>query len=305
MLKKPKRDNDKSVGEQNRIKCKNLVLLMNAYLEILRPFNAIMGVIAVLLVALISGNFSIYVPLACVIVFIFTGAGNVINDYVDHKIDAINKPERPIPSGRISLKNAAVYSTALFVIATIMSLIIGIIPGIIVILSAVLMYLYAYRLKKSCLVGNISIAFLTGLCFVFAGVVLNAVYVSILLGFYAFLMTMAREIVKDMEDVEGDSMEGASTFPIRFGMKSSSILAAFFMILASLTSPSLYFIGIFDIFYLVILIVAILIFLSCAVSILKDQSHENTRKISKRIKIGMGIIFLAFAVGSPIIINML
>ena len=84
---------------------------MNAYLEILRPFNALMGVIAVLLVAIISGNFNLYVPVACVIVFIFTGAGNAINDYVDHKIDAINKPERPIPSGRISLNAAAIYAT--------------------------------------------------------------------------------------------------------------------------------------------------------------------------------------------------
>ena len=94
---------------------------MNAYLEILRPFNALMGVIAVLLVAIISGNFTIYVPVACVIVFIFTGAGNAINDYVDHKIDAINKPERPIPSGRISLRAAAIYSIALFTISTLMA----------------------------------------------------------------------------------------------------------------------------------------------------------------------------------------
>jgi len=278
---------------------------MNAYLEILRPFNAIMGVIAVLLVAIISGNFTIYVPIACVIVFIFTGAGNAINDYVDYKIDAINKPNRPIPSGRISLKSAAIYSITLFVIATIMALIIGIIPGIIVILSAVLMFLYAYKLKTSCLVGNLTIAFLTGFCFIFAGVVLDTFFVSIFLGFYAFLMTMAREIVKDMEDIEGDSAEGATTFPIRFGMKASSILAALFMILASLTSPVLFFIGIFNIIYLVVLIFAIILFLACAISILKDQSHENNESVSKRIKIGMAIVFLAFALGSPIVTHIL
>lgn len=277
---------------------------MNAYLEILRPFNALMGVIAVLLVAIISGNFTIYVPIACVIVFIFTGAGNAINDYVDHKIDAINKPERPIPSGRISLRAAAIYSIALFTISTIMALVIGIIPGIIVILSAMLMFLYAYRLKKTCLIGNMSIAFLTGLCFVFAGVVLETVFLSVLLGFYAFLMTMAREIVKDMEDVEGDSAEGASTFPIRYGMRTSSILAAIFMIVASLTSPLLFFIGIFSIIYLIVLLFAIILFLACAISILRDQSLNNTRKVSKRIKIGMGIVFLAFALGSPFLTNL-
>ena len=277
---------------------------MNAYLEILRPFNALMGVIAVLLVAIISGNFTIYVPVACVIVFIFTGAGNAINDYVDHKIDAINKPERPIPSGRISLRAAAIYSIALFTISTIMALVIGIIPGIIVVLSAILMFLYAYRLKKSCLIGNMSIAFLTGLCFVFAGVVLQTVFLSVLLGFYAFLMTMAREIVKDMEDVEGDSAEGASTFPIRYGMRASSTLAAVFMIVASLTSPLLFFIGIFNIIYLIVLLFAIILFLACAISILRDQSLNNTRIVSKRIKIGMGIVFLAFALGSPFLLNL-
>lgn len=278
---------------------------MNAYIEILRPFNALMGVIAVLLVALISGNFTLYVPVACVIVFIFTGAGNAINDYFDHKIDAINKPERPIPSGRISLRTASIYSASLFVISTIMAFIIGIIPGIIVILSAVLMYLYASKLKTSCLIGNLSIAFLTGLCFVFGGVVLGAVGLSILLGIYAFLMTMAREIVKDMEDVEGDSIEGASTFPIKHGMRKASILAAAFMIIASLTSPILYFLGIFNIIFLIILLFAIYIFISCAISILKDQSVENTRRISKKIKTGMGIIFLGFALGAPVITNFL
>ena len=278
---------------------------MNAYLEILRPFNALMGVIAVLLVAIIIGNFTIYVPIACLIVFIFTGAGNVINDYVDHNIDAINKPERPIPSGRISLKTAAIYSITLFIISTIMAVIIGPIPGIIVVLSAILMFLYAYRLKKSLLIGNLSIAFLTGLCFVFAGVVLDAVIISILLGFFAFLMTMAREIVKDMEDVEGDSAEGAKTFPIQFGMHASSILAAFFMILASIASPALYFIGIFNVIYLIVLIFAIGLFITCAVSILQNQSIENTRTVSKRIKIGMAIVFIAFALGSPIIPNII
>lgn len=278
---------------------------MNAYLEILRPYNALMGVVAVLLVALISGNFTISVIVACVIVFIFTGAGNAINDYFDHKIDAINKPERPIPSGRIALKTALIYSVSLFAISSIMAFIIGIVPGIIVLLSAILMYLYALRLKTSCLVGNLSIAFLTGLCFVFGGVVLNAVDLSIILGVYAFLMTMAREIVKDMEDVEGDSIEGASTFPIKYGMRKSSLLAATFMLIASLTSPILYFIGIFNIIFLVVMLYAIYIFIKCAVSILRDQSVETTRKISKQIKIGMGVVFMAFALGAPVITNLL
>lgn len=278
---------------------------MNAYLEILRPGNAVMAVIAIFLIMLISGDFSLSPFLAAFVVLVVTGAGNAINDYFDYKIDAINKPKRPIPSGRISRKAAGIYSISLFVIGIIVAFLTGIILlGIIALLSSILMIYYAYDLKRRALIGNMSISFLTGLCFVFGGIAVGEILTSIYLGFYAFLMTMAREIVKDMEDVEGDKEEGATTFPIIYGMKSSSILAASLMIIASITSPVLYFIGIFNIFYLLPLFIAIIVFLVGAVSILKDQSVENSAKISKRIKMGMGIIFLAFAVGSPFLVSL-
>ena len=273
---------------------------MNAYLEILRPFNAMMAVITIILMAVISGQFTFNVFLAGIVVFVATGAGNAINDYFDHKIDAINRPERPIPSGRISLKIAGIYSLLLFVVAIIIGFVIGILPGIIVFLSSLLMVYYAYSLKTKCLIGNLSISFLTGLSFVLGGVVVNEITISIYLGFFAFLMTMAREIVKDMEDMEGDKMEGASTLPIVYGKSVSSKIAAFFMILASLASPVLYFLGIFNILYLLVLAVAIVVFLRSSVLILNDQSTQTTKKVSKQIKIGMAVTFLAFFVGSPI-----
>ena len=80
---------------------------MNPYIEILRPGNALMGAITIILVALIDKTLSIPVILAMAAVFFETAAGNVINDYFDYNIDLINKPERPIPSGRISLASAA------------------------------------------------------------------------------------------------------------------------------------------------------------------------------------------------------
>lgn len=273
---------------------------MNPYLEILRPGNAIMAVIAIFLMAVISGKFTLEVLMVAVVVFIVTGAGNSINDYFDHKIDAINKPERPIPSGRISLKTALIYSISLFVVGIILAFLISFLLGMIAFLSSILMIFYARDLKTKCFIGNLSISFLTGLCFVFGGIAVGQIMVSIYLGFYAFLMTMAREIVKDMEDMEGDKEEGATTLPLVYGTRTSSLIAAFSMIIASVTSPVLYFMGIFNLLYLIILIVPIFVFISSAISILKDQSIENTRNVSKRIKIGMAIVFLAFALGSPL-----
>ena len=277
---------------------------MNAYLEIIRPGNAVMAVIAVLLVMLISGNFTLNAFLACLVVFMVIGGGNAINDYFDHKIDAINKPRRPIPSGRISLKAAKIYSLALFVIGTIIAFIIGPLPGLIALFTSIVLVLYAYNLKKMPLIGNMAVSFFIGLTFVFGAVVVGEPLLSIL-GFSPFFITMMREIVKDMEDLEGDEKEGAKTLPIIYGLKASAITAAFFMVLAIVTSPIPYFIGILTIFYLPLLFIGDMIFLLGAISVLKNQSTETTAKVSKWVKIGMVVVLLSYAIGSPFLVSLI
>ena len=272
---------------------------MNAFLEIIRPKNAIMGVIAVFIVQVVVAIFTYQIFIAALVVFLIMGAGNALNDYFDCKIDAVNKPERPIPSGRMSKNTAAIYSAVLFVVGVMLAAYMGPLAGIIAASSSILLILYAYKLKKMSLIGNASIALLTGLCFIFAGVVVGNINVSVAMAFYAFLMTMAREMVKDIEDVEGDKMEGATTFPIVHGKKLAGHIAAYIMIFASLTSPILYFMGFLTVLYIPVLLIAIIIFLNSAYSILKDQSLENTKMISKKLKIGMAVTFLAFTLGSP------
>ncbi|KZX15832.1 protoheme IX farnesyltransferase [Methanobrevibacter cuticularis] len=276
---------------------------MNAYLEILRPGNALLAVVAVVLIAIIGKNYDVPILIGIITVFLATGAGNVINDYFDYKIDAINKPERPIPSGRISLKNARNYSFILFLLAIALGSIISFIinsywPFIIVVFNSIVMYYYAYSLKSSVLTGNISVAFLTASCFIFGGSIIGLFEISFYLAFFAFFMTLAREIVKDMEDYIGDKQEGAKTLPIKYGMKISSILAALFILLASCLSPILYLNGIFNLYYLIPLTIALIFFIMSAYKILLNQEVENCKTVSKLLKRGMMIAFIAFAVGS-------
>jgi geranylgeranylglycerol-phosphate geranylgeranyltransferase len=283
---------------------------MNVYLEITRPANAVMAAVAVLLMAIIDFNHGIPIILGFITVLFATSGGNVINDFFDYKIDKINKPERPIPSGRISLKNAKNYSYSLFIISTILSilisyLVLNIIPFLIVIICCGIMYLYARYFKAMPLIGNIVVAVLTALCFILGGVILAfdtssfpILTTSFALGFFAFAMTLAREITKDMEDVEGDKIENARTLPILVGNKKSSILSAVLIIITALISPILYIQGIFNIYYLIIMIIPILLFLYCAYNILKNQSPETCGKVSKLLKIGMLISFVAFIIGS-------
>ena len=279
---------------------------MNPYIEILRPGNALMGAISIILVAIVDKTISIPIILAMIAVFFETAAGNVINDYFDYNIDLINKPERPIPSGRISLKNGKNYAYFLFLAGTVCGFLISYltdnwIPFIIVLIADVILYLYAYKLKTTPLIGNLAVGFMTGFGFVFGGFTINnpdIILTSIFLGFFAFVMTTAREIVKDIEDVEGDKKDGARTLPILIGKKTPAILATILIIVDCALCPLLYVYHIFGTLYLIIIAIAVILFIYSAILILKSQDEATAHKSSKLLKIGMLIAFLSFALGS-------
>ena len=142
---------------------------------------------------------------------------------------------------------------------------------------------------------------MTGLCFTFGGFSIGTeqiILTSTFLGFFAFIMTTAREITKDIEDIEGDKLEGAKTFPIIYGTKASAIIIFVLIILDCILCPLLYFQHIFNIFYLAIIAIAVIIFIYSAFLIIKNQDVKTAAKVSKFLKIGMLIAFVSFAVGS-------
>ncbi len=259
-----------------------------------------MALIAVLLMAIVGHTYNWEIILGAITVFIATGAGNTINDYYDYEIDKINKPQRPIPSGRIKKENALYYSLILYILSIILGFIISTENGITVIICTLLMIIYAYDFKQRCLIGNITVALLTGLTFVFGGLITGQINTSIILGFFAFLMTLSREIIKDTEDIEGDLKENAHTFPIEYGSKNAVKLAVTLNIITCLLSPLLYIYNIFSVTYMIIVIIADIIFIYTAIMALKDQTKENLHKISGYMKIGMLIAFISFAAGSLI-----
>ena len=279
---------------------------MNPYVEILRPGNAMMGAIAIILIAIIDRSLNLPIILAMLAVFFETAAGNVINDYFDYQIDLINKPERPIPSGRISLKNGRNYGYLLFLLGTICGFLISYltnnwIPFIIVLISDVILYLYAYTLKATPLIGNLAVGFMTGFGFVFGGYTLNnptIISTSIFLGFFAFVMTTARELVKDIEDMEGDKSEGAKTLPILYGEKITSVLAFILIVIDCALCPLLYYYNVFGFYYLIVIAIAVILFLYSAILIIRNQDRVTAGKVSKYLKIGMLIAFVSFIFGT-------
>jgi geranylgeranylglycerol-phosphate geranylgeranyltransferase len=270
------------------------------YLELMRYRNCAMAGLAAVIGGFIAYSAApgplIWLLPVFLTVFLVTGAGNAINDYFDAGIDAINRPDRPIPSGRITKESAYTFSIALFSAGVIISYFIGTIPFFIAAFNSLLLYFYAFSLKRKVFVGNLSVAYLTGSTFLFGGAAFGekGIRITLVLFFLSMLATLAREIVKAIEDIDGDRKEGASTLPIRIGEKPSAYAACTFGILAVILSPLPYLMNLFNASYLYVVGIADALFLYAVVLILK----KNPSASSKYFKIAMFFALLAFIAGS-------
>ena len=83
-------------------------------------------------------------------------------------------------------------------------------------------------MKRIILLGNFIVAFLTGLAFIYGGIAVNNFKYAVIPAIFAFLINFIREIVKDMEDIEGDKSAGIFSFPYLYGFKRSKRMITYF-----------------------------------------------------------------------------
>ena len=286
---------------------------MSAYFKILRPDEALMMALPVVIIAIVGHVYTISVILATLLVYCMAGAGNIINDVFDHEIDAVNKPDRPIPSGKISLKNAGIYAAILDSIAILLGVIISCLIHnfvflAIIIASAVIIYMYSRYFKAMPMIGNIVVGVMIGLCFVVGGLILlcetedwTIFKISVYIGLLAAVANVARELVKDMEDIHGDELGGARTFPILYGKKVSSVIVMILLAVAVAVCILLYTSGLFNIAYLVIIIIPVVLCLYSVVSLFASKFEPDEATCAKEalfLKIAMAVSLLAIIIGS-------
>ncbi len=232
--------------------------LFLAYLRLIRPFNLIMIAFTMDMVRyfflkpinrfsdysfVVSENTFMLFTLSFLLV---AAAGYIINDYYDVEIDKINKPDKVIVGNTVS----PLIALCSFWILSIIGIVIGFwastnagVPflGTLFIFYAVGLWAYSFKLKSTFLAGNLIIALFLGLVPLAASYIeLQADlkspdfithYTSILpyrtgtwvIAGFAFLSSLIREVVKDMEDTEGDKIAGCRTMPIVLGIKKVKI----------------------------------------------------------------------------------
>lgn len=201
---------------------------VSAFVRITRPHNAVVAGFTALIGYLVAtGTLILPSLLLAAVVALITAAGNVINDVYDIDIDRINRPDRPIPSGAISLSGAKIYAVALFAGGIALATLTTALCLLIALANALILILYAAWLKRTPGIGNVAVAYLTASVFLFGGAFagIEGLIQNISLAAIAFLATLAREILKDAEDVDGDAAGGARTLPMIVGIRRTGLFA--------------------------------------------------------------------------------
>ncbi len=201
-----------------------------AWLELIRWKNGLIAAASVLAAAFVAtGTSPFRGPLlaGAAVTLAVLGAGNALNDVFDARIDRVNAPARPIPSGRIGPSAALGASIVLFAAgnaAAAFFLPARSLPYPAV--NSAVLVLYGLFSKRIAALPNLAVAWLSGSVFLFAGAIAGARNPALfVLAAGAFLTTLSREIFKDIEDMPGDSASSARTLPLALGPAAAAAIA--------------------------------------------------------------------------------
>ncbi len=275
----------------------------NDYLEIMRPVNAVMTGVAIIIGAIITGGNQVlgdWVSLALAFLtgFSLSGAAMAINDYYDRDIDAINEPDRAIPSGRISPQSAVIFTGVLSVIGLVSSFLISTGALAVAVFAWIVMMVYSLKGKKLGFIGNLVVSFSVTLPFIYGGIMTGSLTSSLPFSGIAFLANTGREITKGIVDVEGDKKEGVNTVAVSQGESSAARIASLFFLAAVLVSIYPIYKASVSFWYIPFVALTDLGLLYSGYQIITSPTRETSRTVKNRILKLMILGLIGFAAGS-------
>jgi 4-hydroxybenzoate polyprenyltransferase len=185
---------------------------------------------------------------------LIAAAGYIINDYYDIKIDLINKPERVVIGRKIPRRIALFLHTVLSMTGVALAIFLNWKIGVIIFFMSFSLWWYSNSLKRQPFIGNFVVALLIGLSIELINTLYHVEsYLVTIYSLFSFFMTLLREIIKDMQDLKGDSSFGCKTLPIIWGLRKTKafiygLMAAFAVLVIIMNQlfiklPIYYFMG--------------------------------------------------------------
>lgn len=273
--------------------------------KISRPFNlAILGfaqlMTALFLVETNRQGLPVFQDLNLYLIIFSTmviaAAGYMINDYYDVKIDYVNKPEEVIIGRGMKRRVAIFFHTVLNFIGIGVGLFVSPRVAAVNFMAAFLLWLYSNSLKRQPFIGNFTVALLTGASIWLIGYYYQKAELLVLTyALFAFFLNLIREIIKDIEDRNGDRKHGCRTLPIVFGFRNTKriifLIASIFVMSILIVTIKINNILLF--YYFSILSVLFFIFMY-KIYMADRKAHFSELSVLSKLLMMAGIISMGF-----------
>lgn len=272
-----------------------------AVIEVLRPLNVVIMMLVIAAAIVLAGGTAddwMVIVIAATVGGMVGGAANAINDYFDVEIDRINKPNRPLPRGAVRPELVPRLWLVLSAVGISLNLFLNSRAFWIAAGAVIILFFYSARWKRRVLIGNVAVALMTAMAFVYGATVIDRPERAVLPALFAFLLNLGREIIKDVEDVQGDTLGHAVTFPVKYGVRRAFVLASAVLGMLIVTTLVAYALGPYNDAYLWIIVVVDILLAYVVVSMWKNPTTRNLGSLSLILKANMLIGLVALYLGS-------
>ncbi len=269
---------------------------MNAYLTLIRPPNTIMIGLAVVIGEVIA--IAPRLPGISDAVFGFLTASLMMAG-----TNKVNSPQRPLASGTVKTRDAAVLSVVLSAAAIGFAALLGLWTFLTALLALALMIYYNTRGKKTGLIGNAVVSFNVALPLFYGGLAVGSIRpLLFIFSVVAFLANFGREVAKGIADVKGDSLRHVRTLAVVKGTRAAALASAGLFVTAVLLSFLPPYLERISWLYFPIVIVADLGFLYSAYRLVGNQTPENIRSVKGHVLLWMLLGLVGFLLGGAALV---
>jgi len=232
--------------------------------------------------------------------FFVSGFAMISNDYFDLDVDRINRPERPLPSGRVTVSELVVLSCVFTLCGFVTALLLGPLLLLVAIVGWAIAFLYNWKYKESGLPGNLMVSYSVAATFIFGGFAAGRPFDGVVwvFGALAFTFDLGEEIANGVMDMEGDAKRSVKSIAItrgrRFALRLSAALFAVVVALSFLP----YAAGWLEELYLALIIPTDILVAYLAFKLLRSRTQEDGRRRTRQLYLTMVFFVVAFIVSN-------
>ena len=235
--------------------------------------------------------------------FFLSGSAMILNDFFDIKVDKVNAPNRPLPSGLISPNTAIVFTIIITLLGLVVSFFINRTAILLYILFWVIGFMYNWKLKEKGLMGNLFVSSSVAITIILGGIVVGNPWNKAVMIFsmMLFVFDLGEEIAADAMDIEGDKKRNIKSIAILMGRNKALKISFLLFIIYILLSFVPVILGIFGISYLIIISLTDIMILFWGIKLIKSQTIKEGRLYVRRLYLSGLLGFLLIIISMVVV----